>query len=86
VLYGTCRGRPPLIALPKPLHYILDVLHKLLRIVPKICLHTIHANVTENKMKAVMAQSSYDEHGIKIVIGGDIAFKTGKGIKNLSMY
>jgi hypothetical protein len=40
--------------------------------------------VTEEKMKA-MAQFSYDELGIKIVIGVDIALQTEKGTNKLSM-
>jgi hypothetical protein len=56
----------------------------MLRIVPKIFLHTIHANVTEEKMK-VVAHFSYDEYGIKIFIGGGFALQTEEGPKRLSM-
>jgi hypothetical protein len=56
----------------------------MLRIGPKIFVHTILANATEEKMKA-MAQSCYDEPWIKIVVGGDIAFQSMKGTKKLNM-
>jgi hypothetical protein len=84
VHYGTSRGRPPLVALPTHLHYFVVTLHNPLRTVPTIFLDTIHANVTKEKMKLV-AQFCYDEHGIKIVNGGDIALHTEKGTKKLSM-
>jgi hypothetical protein len=51
VYFGTCRGRTPLVPLPTPLQYILNVLHYLLRTVPKIFLHTVQAYVIKETMK-----------------------------------
>jgi hypothetical protein len=50
--------------------------------VPKIFLHTIHTNLSEEK---AMALFCYNEPGIKLVIGCYTALQKGEGTKNLSI-
>jgi hypothetical protein len=67
--------------MPSVLFYIADILHSLLRVVPRIFLHTAQENCDEEQLKEV-GQWCYEN--LSLIISDDIYLQTEKGVKKLN--
>jgi hypothetical protein len=78
---GGVPGRAPFTNIPLE-DYIMDTLHRIIRVVPLLFRQTAQANVNDKTLEKV-AQWLYDK--CDIVISDKVALQTDTGTKKLSM-